>query len=117
LGKRIVSGCLKSLMVDVIDLGTNVSAEKFVDTAVAENAQVIAVSAMMVHTATSEKGSLGVRTLLQAQGLEQQIKLAVGGAPYRFDPDLYAKVGADAWAPDGVTAAKVIVELIRGVKP
>ncbi|OAI05558.1 cobalamin-binding protein [Methylomonas methanica] len=117
LGKRIVSGCLKSLMVDVIDLGTNVSAEKFVDTAVTENAQVIAVSAMMVHTATSEKGSLGVRALLQERGLEQQIKLAVGGAPYRFDPELYIKVGADAWAPDGVTAAKVIVDLIREVKP
>lgn len=116
LGKRIVSGCLKSLMVDVIDLGTNVSAEKFVDTAVTENAQVIAVSAMMVHTATSEKGSLGVRALLQERGLEQQIKLAVGGAPYRFDPELYIQVGADAWAPDGVTAAKVIVDLIREVK-
>ncbi|MBD9360122.1 cobalamin B12-binding domain-containing protein [Methylomonas fluvii] len=117
LGKRIVSGCLKSLMVDVIDLGTNVTAEKFVDTAVSENAQVIAVSAMMVHTATSEKGSLGVRSLLKERGLEQQIKLAVGGAPYRFDPELYTKVGADAWAPDGVTAAKVIVDLIREVKP
>jgi 5-methyltetrahydrofolate--homocysteine methyltransferase len=117
LGKRIVSGCLKSLMVDVVDLGTNVTAEKFVDTAVTENAQVIAVSAMMVHTATSEKGSLGVRALLQERGLEQQIKLAVGGAPYRFDPELYIKVGADAWAPDGVTAAKVIVDLIREVKP
>jgi 5-methyltetrahydrofolate--homocysteine methyltransferase len=117
LGKRIVSGCLKSLMVDVIDLGTNVSAEKFVDTALTENAQVIAVSAMMVHTATSEKGSLGVRALLQERGLEQQIKLAVGGAPYRFDPELYIQVGADAWAPDGVTAAKVIVDLIREVKP
>ncbi|WP_026603134.1 cobalamin B12-binding domain-containing protein [Methylomonas sp. 11b] len=117
LGKRIVSGCLKSLMVDVVDLGTNVSAEKFVDTAMTENAQVIAVSAMMVHTATSEKGSLGVRALLQERGLEQQIKLAVGGAPYRFDPELYTKVGADAWAPDGVTAAKVIVDLIREVKP
>lgn len=117
LGKRIVSGCLKSLMVDVVDLGTNVSADKFVDTAVAEQAQVIAVSAMMVHTATGDKGSLGVRTLLRARGLEQQIKLAVGGAPYRFDPDLYTKVGADAWAPDGVTAAKVIVDLIRAIKP
>lgn len=117
LGKRIVSGCLKSLMVDVIDLGTNVSADKFVDAAITENAQVIAVSAMMVHTATSEKGSLGVRTLLQQRGLERQIKLVVGGAPYRFDPELYTKVGADAWAPDGVTAAKVIVDLIRGVKP
>ncbi len=117
LGKRIVSGCLKSLMVDVVDLGTNVSAEKFVNTAMTENAQVIAVSAMMVHTATSEKGSLGVRALLQERGLEQQIKLAVGGAPYRFDPELYIQVGADAWAPDGVTAAKVIVDLIREVKP
>jgi len=117
LGKRIVSGCLKSLMVDVIDLGTNVSAEKFVDTAVAEDAQVIAVSAMMVHTATSEKGSLQVRALLRERGLEDKIKLAVGGAPYRFDPGLYLRVGADAWAPDGVTAAKVIVDLIRTVKP
>lgn len=116
LGKRIVIGCLKSLMVDVIDLGTNVSAEKFVDAAVTEDAQVIAVSAMMVHTATSEKGSLQIRTLLKERGLENKIKLAVGGAPYRFDPELYAKVGADAWAPDGVTAAKVITQLIREVK-
>lgn len=116
LGKRIVTGCLKSMMVDVIDLGTNVSAERFVDTAVAENAQVIAVSAMMVHTAVSDNGSLRVRSLLRERGLENNIKLAVGGAPYRFDPELYAKVGADAWAPDGVTAAKVIVNLIREVK-
>ncbi len=117
LGKRIVTGCLKSLMVDVVDLGTNVSAEKFVETAIAEDAQVIAVSAMMVHTATSDRGSLRVRSLLQEQGLEHKIKLAVGGAPYRFDPELYLAVGADAWAPDGVTAAKVIVDLIREVKP
>ncbi len=116
LGKRIVTGCLKSLLVDVIDLGTNVSAEKFVESAVAEQAQVIAVSAMMIHTATSDKGSLKVRALLKERGLEDHIKLAVGGAPYRFDPQLYQKVGADAWAPDGVTAAKVIVNLIREVK-
>lgn len=117
LGKRIVIGCLKSLMVDVIDLGTNVSAERFVDAAVAEDAQVIAVSAMMVHTATGEHGSLEIRRLLGERGLENRIKLAVGGAPYRFDPELYARVGADAWAADGVTAAKVIVQLIREVKP
>ncbi len=117
LGKRIVTGCLKSLMVDVVDLGTNVSAEKFVDAAVTEDAQVIAVSAMMVHTATGEKGSSRVRALLRERGLEDKIKIAVGGAPYRFDPELYLKVGADAWAPDGVTAARVIVDLIREVKP
>ncbi|ATG91912.1 B12-binding domain-containing protein [Methylomonas koyamae] len=117
LGKRIVSGCLKSLMVDVVDLGSNVSAERFVDAAVAEQAQVIAISAMMVHTAIGENGSLKVRALLKERGLEGRIKLAVGGAPYRFDPELYLKVGADAWAADGVNAAKTIVELIREVKP
>jgi methanogenic corrinoid protein MtbC1 len=116
LGKRIVIGCLKSLMVDVVDLGINVSAETFVDAAVANNAQVIAVSAMMVHTATGEHGSLEIRALLKQRGLEDKIKIAVGGAPYRFDPKLYQKVGADAWAADGVTAAKVIVQLINEVK-
>ena len=117
LGKRIVSGCLKSLMVDVVDLGINVTAERFVDAAVDSDAQVIAISAMMVHTATGENGSLRVRALLKERGLEHKIKLAVGGAPYRFDPELYQQVGADAWAPDGVTAAKVIADLIREVKP
>jgi methanogenic corrinoid protein MtbC1 len=116
LGKRIVSGCLKSLMVEVIDLGINVSAEKFVEAAVANDAQVIAISAMMVHTATGENGSIKVKALLKQRGLEGKIKLAVGGAPYRFDPELYRKVGADAWAPDGVTAAKVIVRLINEAK-
>lgn len=117
LGKRIVSGCLKSLMVDVVDLGINVAAERFVDAAVENDAQVIAISAMMVHTATGDKGCLKVRAILQERGLEDKIKVAVGGAPYRFDPELYQQVGADAWAPDGVTAAKVIVDLIREVKP
>jgi 5-methyltetrahydrofolate--homocysteine methyltransferase len=53
---------------------------------------------------------------LHERGLEDKIKLTVGGAPYRFDPELYIRAGADAWAPDGVTAAKVIVQLIREEK-
>jgi len=116
LGKRIVIGCLKSMMVEVSDLGVNVGAEQFVDTAVAEGAQVIAVSSLMVHTAIGDNGARRVRALLRERGLEGRIKLAVGGAPYRFDPELYTRVGADAWAPDGVTAAKVIVQLIHEVK-
>jgi len=112
LGKRIVIGCLKSMMVEVVDLGVNVKAEDFVEAAVAQDAQVIAISSMMVHTATGENGSLKVRALLKEQNLENQIKLVVGGAPYRFDHELYSKVGADNWAADGVTAAKVIRQVI-----
>jgi methanogenic corrinoid protein MtbC1 len=117
LGKRIVSGCLRALMVEVIDLGVNVPAAKFVDEAVALDAQVIAISTMMVHTATGEQGCREVRRILHERGLENRFRIAVGGAPYRFDDTLYKTVGADAWAADGVTAAKVIIDLIREVKP
>jgi methanogenic corrinoid protein MtbC1 len=116
LGKRIVMGCLKALMVDVVDLGVNVPAERFVDEARNRDAQVIAISAMMVHTANGPQGCIKVRQLLQEQGLADRIRIAVGGAPYRFDGELYRAVGADAYATDGVTAGRVIIELIHQVK-
>lgn len=116
LGKRIVTGCLKARLIETTDLGVNVSPERFVDEAVAHNAQVIGISAMMVHTARGPKGCLGVRQILKERGLEKQIKIIVGGAPYRFDPDLYRFVQADAWAEDGIIASRVITELIKEVK-
>jgi len=116
LGKRIVSGCLRSLMIDVIDLGVNVSAERFVDAALEHDASIIAISSMMVHTARSEQGSLAVRQLLKERGLEDRIKIVVGGAPYTWDTELYKVVQADAWASDGVSAGKVIKDLIVGMR-
>lgn len=116
LGKRIVMGCLKAMMVEVTDLGVNVAPERFVDAAVEQDAQVIGVSAMMVHTATGANGCAKVREILHQRGLEDRIKVVVGGAPYRFDNEMYKTVGADAWASDGVNAAKVIVDLIREVQ-
>ena len=117
LGKRIVMGCLRAMMVDVVDLGVNVPAERFVAEALARQAQVIAISAMMVHTANGPNGAMRVRQLLAEQALEDNIRIAVGGAPYRFDGELYRAVGADAYATDGVTAAKVIIDLIHEVRP
>lgn len=116
LGKRIVLGCLKGLMVEGTDLGVNVPAERFVDEALRVDAQVIGISAMMVHTATGEHGCLEVRRILRERGLEGRFKLVVGGAPYRFDDQLYKSVGADAWAPDGISAGRIIVDLIHEVK-
>lgn len=112
LGKRIVSGCLRSLMIDVVDLGVNVSAERFVDAALEHDANIIAISSMMVHTARSEQGCLAVRQLLKQRGLEDRIKIVVGGAPYTWDTELYKIVQADAWARDGISAGKVIKDLI-----
>jgi trimethylamine corrinoid protein len=116
LGKRIVSGCLKSFMIEVTDLGVNVDPDRFVEEAVARDAQVIAISSMMVHTARGENGCRRVRQILQERDLESRIQVIVGGAPYRFDPDLYRIVGADLWAEDGVTAGKVILDLVRAAQ-
>lgn len=117
LGKKIVIGCLKARTIEVEDLGVNVPPERFVDEALARDAQVIAVSAMMVHTARGERGALGVREILRRRGLESRLRLVVGGAPYRYDPHLYETVGADAWADNGVAAGRVIADLVKEVRP
>lgn len=116
LGKRIVIGCLKSLMMDVTDLGINVRPERFVEEAIAHNAQVIGISAMMVHTARGANGCLKVRRILEERGLVDKIKIVVGGAPYRHDHELFKIVQADAWADNGITAGKVIADLVKGVE-
>jgi methylmalonyl-CoA mutase cobalamin-binding domain/chain len=117
LGKRIVIGCLRSRMIDVEDMGVNVEPEAFVDAAVEKEADVIGVSSLMVHTARGPRGAKRIRELLRERGLERRIKLVVGGAAYRFNENLYSIVGADAWAPDGISAGKVILNLIREVRP
>lgn len=117
LGKAIVSGCLRAHGFQVCDLGLNVSPQTFVDRAVEEGASVIGISSMMVHTALGDSGSRKVRELLRERGLEDRVKILVGGAPYRHDPQLFLRAHADAWAEDGLAAVGVIRELTKGVKP
>lgn len=116
LGKRIVRGCVRAMMIEVVDLGLNVSAERFVEEALQHEAQVIGIAAMMVHTARGEDGCLKVRKILQEQNLEKKIRIIVGGAPYRYDHELYKIVKADAWAENGIVAGQIITGLIKGVK-
>jgi methanogenic corrinoid protein MtbC1 len=116
LGKKIVTGCLRARLIEVRDLGLNVAAERFVEEAIAFGAEVIALSAMMVHTARGEKGCPRVCGLLQERGLRRRIKVVVGGAPFTFHPELARMVGADAWAADALTGGRVIEEAIREVQ-
>jgi len=116
LGKMIVAGCLRARMIEVIDLGLNVGAERFVNEAEAQGCEVIAISSMMLHTARSEEAALGVRRLLRQRGLEGRMRLLVGGAPYRFDERLYLSVGADAWASSALQAGPLVSRLIGEVR-
>jgi trimethylamine corrinoid protein len=115
LGKKILSGCLRAKMYQVSDVGINARPERFVEEALAVGAHVIGISSMMVHTAVGENGPRRVRALLKEQGLEDRIKIVVGGAPYRFHETLYREVEADAWGATAIEATEVIARLIRGM--
>jgi 5-methyltetrahydrofolate--homocysteine methyltransferase len=117
LGKKIVIGCLRARMFEVTDLGINVAPERFVDEALATGAEVIAISSMMVHTATGELGARRVRQILQERGLDGKIRIIVGGAPYRFHAELFREVGADAWAESAAEAPGVVARLVQEVRP
>jgi trimethylamine corrinoid protein len=70
----------------------------------------------MVHTATGERGSKRVRQLLKERGLEDRIRILVGGAPFRFDDKLFEEVGADAWADTAAEAPAVVARLVQEVR-
>ena len=116
LGKKIVIGCLRARMFEVTDLGINVAPERFVDEAAAAGAEVIAISSMMVHTATGERGAKRVRRLLQERGVEDRHRIIVGGAPYRFHDNMFREVGADAWADSAAEAPAVVARLVLEVR-
>jgi trimethylamine corrinoid protein len=113
LGARIVAGCLQASMIEVVDLGRDVEPRRFIDEALAGDADVICISSMMLHTALGGQGPSAVRRLLDEAGLSDQIKLVVGGAPYNHDPALWQRVGADAWADDGLAAGPVVTGLLQ----
>jgi 5-methyltetrahydrofolate--homocysteine methyltransferase len=112
LGRKIVGSFLRTASFRVIDLGRSVNSQLFIDTALAEQSHVICVSALLLHTAENIKE---IRALLQTRGLEDQIKLIVGGAVFNFDDQLYKVVGADATARNAPGAVAAVRSMLKEV--
>jgi 5-methyltetrahydrofolate--homocysteine methyltransferase len=104
IGKNLVAAMLEGGGFEVIDLGVNVSPEKFVASIREKNAQVIAMSALLTTTMPAMKNT--IEALRQA-GLRDQVKIIIGGAPIT---QRYAdEIGADGYsenAPGAVALAK-----------
>jgi 5-methyltetrahydrofolate--homocysteine methyltransferase len=99
IGKNLVASMLEGGGFEVIDLGADVSPERFIEAAGKSNANLIALSALLTVTMTSMKSTIDA---FQAAGLRGQVKIMVGGAPVTQQ---YADaVGADGYA-DGAGAA------------
>ncbi len=105
IGKNLVGMMLTGAGLNVVDIGTDVPAEKFVEACNAENAQICAMSALLTTTMPQ---MAEIIKACRDGGLE--IKTIVGGAPVTQD---YAEeIGADGYAPDAASAADKVKELI-----
>jgi len=99
IGKNLVAAMLEGAGFRVVDLGVDVSPEKFVETAKAESADLIAMSALLTTTMGSMKDTVAT---LDSEGLKGKVKVIVGGAPVTQS---YAEeIKADGYAPDAASA-------------
>ena len=107
IGKNLVCMMMEAKGLEVIDLGVDVPAEKFITTAVNENCRIICCSALLTTTMTVMED-----VVKQAQnvGIREKVKIMIGGAP--VTDDFCRSIGADVYTPDAATAAEAAVALL-----
>jgi 5-methyltetrahydrofolate--homocysteine methyltransferase len=108
IGKNLVGMMWKGANIEVIDLGTNVPPEKFAEAAVAHNARLVGVSALLTTTMVGMKDVVGA---IRAAGLGDT-KVIVGGAP--VTEEFAREIGADGYAADAGSAVEIAQAAIRG---
>ncbi|MDI6696087.1 MAG: corrinoid protein [Anaerolineales bacterium] len=99
IGKNLVAMMLEGAGFEVVDLGTDVSPEKYVQAVKDHQANIVGMSALLTTTMSNMK--MVINSLEQA-GLRSYVKVMVGGAPVT---DTFAReIGADGYAPDASRA-------------
>ena len=107
IGKNLVGMMLEGAGFQVIDLGIDVSPEKFLEAVKNHEADCIAISALLTTTMPGMKDTIEA---IKAAGLRDQVKIMVGGAP--LTQSFADEIGADGYAPDAASAADLALELI-----
>ena len=97
--------------IEVIDLGIDVPAEKFVDVAIEQNCSVICCSALLTTT-MNVMGDVVKKAV--EKGIRGKVKIMVGGAP--VTQSFCDSIGADAYAPDAATAADIAAAFLKELK-
>lgn len=105
IGKTLVKIMMESAGMEVFDLGRDVDLEQFVEVAIREKAQVVAMSTLMT---TTMEGMKKVIDLLIERGIRDQVLVIIGGGPIS---EQYAqKIGADYYAKDANETVRLIRE-------
>lgn len=107
IGKNLVASMLEGGGFEVIDLGADVSPERFVEAAGARHANLVAISALLTVTMTSMKTTIDA---FRVAGLRGQVKIMVGGAPVTQQ---YAhSIGADGYGESAGAAVALARKLV-----
>ena len=107
IGKNLVAMMLEGSGFEVIDLGTDVSPQQFVDAVREHEPQVIGMSALLTTTMPSMGATIEA---LKEAGLREGVKVMIGGAP--ITQDFADKIGADGFAPDASSASRKAKALV-----
>ena len=107
IGKNLVCMMLEGAGFEIVDLGTDVSPEAFVDAVKNQGVDVVAMSALLTTTMPNMKTTLDA---LQEAGVRDKVRVMVGGAPVT---QAYAdEIGADGYAADASRAATLAKQLV-----
>lgn len=108
IGKNLVRLMMEGKGLEVIDLGTDVPPEEFIQNAIAHDCQIICCSALLTTTMMSIKD---VITAMQSAGIRDRVKIMIGGAP--ITQAFCDQIGADYYLPDATSAAAAAVEICQ----
>lgn len=109
IGKNLVGFMLESGGFRVIDLGTDVSTERFIEAVKTHSADVLAISALLTTTMLSMRA---VVEALEADGLRGRVKVIIGGAP--VSQKYAADIGADAFGANAPQGVEIVRAWMRG---
>ena len=110
IGKNLVKMMMEGKGLEVIDLGTDVAPETYVNTAIEQNCQIICCSALL--TTTMPVMGEVVKEAEKA-GIRDKVKIMVGGAP--VTESFCEQIGADKYTTDAASAADAAVEFCRAI--
>ena len=108
IGKNLVRMMMEGKGLEVIDLGVDVPAEKFVAAAKENEAKIIAASALLTTTMPEMKN---IVEAVKNEGLRDEITIMVGGAP--VNDNFCKSIGADIYTPDAASAADAALGVFK----
>jgi len=106
IGKNLVAMMWKGANFGVVDLGTNVTPDKFAAAVKEHNAQLVGLSALLTTTMPAMKTTIEA---LKKSGVNT-VKIIIGGAP--ITQEFAKEIGADGYAPDAASAVDVVKQLM-----